>query len=82
LSLRRAVEQACGAVEQACSAVEQACSAVERNCTRQPVPALDSLTLLGRYPAGQALLDRLAQRAHDGAVSGGSAGPNALVVLL
>jgi serine/threonine protein kinase len=61
--------------------VEQACAVLERNWARQPVLALDSLTPLGRYPAGQALLDRLTHRARYGAVSGGLAGPDALVLL-
>ncbi|MBY8850776.1 hypothetical protein K7G98_21220, partial [Saccharothrix sp. MB29] len=61
--------------------VELACGALEREWTRQPVLALDALTPLGRYPAGQALLDRLAKRARYGAEDGGLAGPDALVLL-
>ncbi|MDQ2588673.1 hypothetical protein CKY47_32895 [Saccharothrix yanglingensis] len=61
--------------------VEQACGALEREWTRQPVLALDGLTPLGRYPAGQALPDRLVHRVRYGAVDGGPIGPDALVLL-
>ncbi|MEU7481298.1 BREX system serine/threonine kinase PglW [Lentzea sp. NPDC042327] len=61
--------------------VVKACELLEADWTQHAVLPLDSLTPLGRYPAGQALLERLATRARYGAGTDGLAGPDALVLL-
>jgi len=61
--------------------VAQACDLLEAEWTKRPVLPLDGLTPLGRYPAGQALLDRLASRARYGPGTDGLSGPDALVLI-
>jgi hypothetical protein len=61
--------------------VAQACDLLEAEWTKRPVLPLDGLTPLGRYPAGQALLDRLASRARYGPGTDGLSGPDSLVLI-
>lgn len=61
--------------------VSQACKLLEAEWSQREVLALDTLTPLGRYPAGTALLERLASRARYGSGTDGLAGPDALVLL-
>ncbi|MFJ8967054.1 BREX system serine/threonine kinase PglW [Lentzea sp. NPDC102401] len=61
--------------------VAQACELLETEWSRHPVLPLDALTPLGRYPAGQALLERLASRARYGPGTEGLSGPDALVLI-
>ncbi|MEV0675726.1 BREX system serine/threonine kinase PglW [Actinosynnema sp. NPDC050436] len=61
--------------------VEQACQRLEADWTGRHVLALDGLTPLGRYPAAQALLEKLCDRARYGRTAGGPAGPDTVVLL-
>ncbi|GDY33308.1 BREX system serine/threonine kinase PglW [Gandjariella thermophila] len=58
--------------------VSEACALLEQEWSGRPVLVLDMLTPLGRYPAGAALLERLADRARYG---GSDTGPDTLVLL-